>query len=89
VSLLVGTDSASIASLLLGNRHVCGVVGDGTCVGAVLEADVTGLAPRSAPGVADLPVGRGVHSHSLHAVIHVLRAGRHDATCVTVPTASI
>ena len=69
-----------VGSLLLGHHRVGGVVGDGAGVRSVLEADETGLAPRGAPGVSDLPVGRGINSGGLDAVVHRLAASRHDTT---------
>ena len=56
---------ARTGHLLLGNGRISGIVGDGACVGSVLEADVAGLAPFCAPRVAHLPVGRGVHARGL------------------------
>lgn len=64
--------------LLLGHYHVGWVVGDGAGVRSVLEADVTGLTPRGAPGVSDLPVRRSINSGGLDAVIHRSAASGHD-----------
>ena len=64
------------------------VTGDGTGVLAVSQADVAGLTPGSAPGVADLPVtvGGSVHADGLHAVVHSLATSCHDTSLVRVPT---
>jgi hypothetical protein len=58
-----------IATIYLGfvDVGICSCVGDATSVVSIREPDKPRLAPAGPPGVAHLPVpiGRGVHSHSL------------------------
>lgn len=71
----------------LGELHisVSRIIRDVTGVLPISKTDIARLAPRSSPGVSDLPVATGVDTDGLYTVVNIFRTGRHDATLVRVP----
>jgi len=89
LKMLLRRKKSKCCYLFLDNSNIGRIVSNGASILAILEADVTRFSPSSSPGVSNLPVGGGVDSDSLHAVIDRLAAGRDNSTSVGVEVRGI